>query len=31
MHLKYIDDEYQDNAIQEHLRLEDIDEDDILV
>jgi hypothetical protein len=31
MHLNHIDEEYQENAMQEHLRIEDIDEDDILV
>ena len=31
MHFNHIDDEYQENAMQEHLRIEDIDEDDIIV
>ena len=31
MHLNHIDEEYQENAMQEHLRIDDIDEDDILV
>ena len=31
MHLNHFDEEYQENAMQEHLRIEDIDEDDIIV
>ena len=31
MHLNHIDEEYQENAMQEHLRIENIDENDTIV